>query len=274
MARPWHCLRKLKNMDVQNKVALVTGAGQGIGRGIALRLARDGFDVAVADLGSQQEKGEAVVAEIRAIGSKAVFIAADVGRREDVVDAVEAAAQQLDGFDVIVNNAGIAQVRPVLEITEEDLEQLFRINLNSVIWGIQAATAKFDELQHGGRIISAASIAAVKGFPILGAYSASKFAVRGITQAAAQELAPKGITVNAYAPGIVGTGMWDLIDRELGKINGKPVGQNLSENVKAIALGRIETPEDVAKVVSFFAGPDSDYVTGQTLIVDGGILYS
>lgn len=274
MAQPWHCPKDAENMDVQNKVALVTGAGQGIGRGIALRLARDGFNVAVADLGSQQEKGEAVAAEIRAIGSKAVFIAADVGRREDVVDAVEAAAQQLDGFDVIVNNAGIAQVRPVLEITEEDLEQVFRINLNSVIWGIQAATAKFDELQHGGRIISAASIAAVKGFPILGAYSASKFAVRGITQAAAQELAPKGITVNAYAPGIVGTGMWDLIDRELGKINGKAIGQNLSENVNAIALGRIETPDDVAKVVSFFAGPDSDYVTGQTLIVDGGILYS
>jgi meso-butanediol dehydrogenase/(S,S)-butanediol dehydrogenase/diacetyl reductase len=274
MAQPLPCPKDAKNMNAQNKVALVTGAGQGIGRGIALRLARDGISVAVADLDSQQEKGEAVVAEIEASGGRAVFIAADVGRRADVVGAVEAATQQLGGFDVIVNNAGIAQVRPVLEITEEDLEQVFRINLNSVIWGIQAAAAKFDELQHAGRIISAASIAAVKGFPILGAYSASKFAVRGITQAAAQELAPKGITVNAYAPGSVGTGMWDLIDRELSKINGKPAGQNLSENVQAIALGRIETPGDVAKVVSFFAGPDSDYVTGQTLLVDGGILYS
>jgi len=274
MAQPSPCSKDANNMTAQNKVALVTGAGQGIGRGIALRLARDGFSVAVADLDSQQEKGKAVVAEIEAGGGKAVFIGTDVGRRADVVDAVETATQRLGGFDVMVNNAGIAQIRPVLEITEEDLEQVFRINLNSVIWGIQAAAAKFDELQHAGRIISAASIAAVKGFPILGAYSASKFAVRGITQAAAQELAPKGITVNAYAPGIVGTGMWELIDRELSKINGKPAGQNLKENVEAIALGRIETPDDVAKVVSFFAGPDSDYVTGQTLIVDGGILYS
>lgn len=233
-----------------------------------------GFDVAVADLGVQREKAESVVQEIEALGRKAIFVAADVSKRDDIVTAVDTAAEKLGGFDVIVNNAGIAQVKPVLEITEKELDDVFRINVNSVVWGIQVAAAKFEELGHGGKIISAASIAAIQGFPILSAYSASKFAVRGFTQAAAQELAPKGITVNAYAPGIVGTGMWELIDAELSKINGKPLGQNLKENAEGIALGRIETPEDVAKVVSFFAGPDSDYVTGQVLLVDGGMLYN
>ncbi len=256
------------------KVALVTGAGQGIGRAIALQLANDGFDVAVADLSFQEEKALGVVAEIEALGRKAIFVSADVSKREDVVAAVSAAADTLGSFDVIVNNAGIAQVKPISEITEEELNKIFQINVNSVVFGIQAAAAKFAELGVKGKIISAASIAAIQGFPILGAYSATKFAVRGITQVAAQELAPQGITVNAYAPGIVGTGMWDLIDERLSEINGKPRGQNLKENVDSISLGRIETPEDVAGVVSFFASEKADYVTGQVLLVDGGMLYN
>ncbi|GAA2524324.1 acetoin reductase [Rarobacter incanus] len=257
-----------------NKVALVTGAGQGIGRAIALKLANDGYDIAVADLSFQEEKAQGVVQEIEALGRKAIFVTADVSKRDEVFAAVDAAATQLGSFDVIVNNAGIAQVKPLEEVTEEELNKIFSINVNSAVFGIQAAAAKFKELGKKGKIISAASIAAIKGFPILGAYSASKFAVRGITQVAAQELAPFGITVNAYAPGIVGTGMWDLIDEKLSEINGKPRGQNLKENVESISLGRIETPEDVAGVVSFFASPNADYVTGQVLLVDGGMLYN
>ncbi len=256
------------------KVALVTGAGQGIGRGIALKLASDGFAVAVADLDFQAEKAAGVVKEIEALGRKAFFVSADVSKKADIDAAVAATLENLGGFDVIVNNAGIAQVKPVLEITEEELNKIFQINVNSVVFGIQAAAASFIERGVKGRIISAGSIAAIKGFPILGAYSASKFAVRGITQVAAQELAPQGITVNAYGPGIVGTGMWDLIDQRLHEINGKPLGQNLKENVDSIALGRIETPEDVAGVVSFFASENAAYVTGQLLLVDGGMLYN
>lgn len=257
-----------------NKVALVTGAGQGIGRGIALKLASDGYDIAIADLAFQEEKAHGVIKEIEDLGRKAIFVATDVSKKDDIVAAVDAAAEQLGSFDVIVNNAGIAQVKPIEDISEEDLNKIFAINVNSVVFGIQAAAAKFTALGKKGKIISAASIAAIKGFPILGAYSASKFAVRGITQVAAQELAPRGITVNAYAPGIVGTGMWDLIDEKLSEINGKPRGQNLKENVESIMLGRIETPEDVAGVVSFFASPNADYVTGQVLLVDGGMLYN
>ncbi|GAA2232903.1 acetoin reductase [Rarobacter faecitabidus] len=258
----------------ETKVALVTGAGQGIGRGLALKLAGDGFDIAVVDLPFQTDKGQSVVEEVKALGRNALFVSADVSKRADIVAAVETAAIELGSFDVMVNNAGIVQVKPIEEITEEELNKIFAINVNSVVFGIQAASAKFKELGKRGKIISAASIAAIKGFPILGAYSASKFAVRGITQAAAQELAPAGITVNAYAPGIVGTGMWEVIDQRLHEINGKPLGQNLKENVDSIALGRIETPEDVAGVVSFLASPNSDYVTGQVLLVDGGMLYN
>lgn len=257
-----------------SKVAVVTGAGQGIGRGIALKLAADGHDVVVADLAVQEEKARGVVSEIEALGRRAVFAPADVSVKADVEGAVATAVDELGGFDVIVNNAGIAQVKPLREITEKELDTIFRINVNSVVFGIQAAAESFIERGVKGRIISAASIASIKGFPILGAYSASKFAVRGFTQVAAQELAPHGITVNAYAPGIVGTGMWDLIDAELSKINGKPIGQNLTENVDSIALGRIETPEDVAGVVSFFASENAAYVTGQVLLVDGGMLYN
>lgn len=258
----------------ENKVALVTGAGQGIGRGIALKLAADGFDIAIADLEFQEEKAREVVREVEAVGRRAIFVATDVSKRDDIFAAVDAASAELGSFDVIVNNAGIVQVAPIEEVTEEELEKIFAVNVHSVIWGIQAAAAKFTELGVAGRIISAASIAAIQGFPILGAYSASKFAVRGITQVASQELAPKGITVNAYAPGIVGTGMWEVIDERLSEINGKPRGENLKENVESISLGRIETPEDVAGVVSFFAGPNSAYVTGQVLLVDGGMLYN
>ena len=256
------------------KVALVTGGAQGIGEGISLKLAADGFDIAIGDLDFQQEKAEGVIKKIEELGRKAIFVATDVSKKDSIVAAIDAAAEQLGSFDVIVNNAGIAQVKPLSEVTEEDLDKIYKINVYSIVWGIQAAAAKFEQLGIKGKIISAASIAAVKGFPILGVYSSTKFAVRGLTQVAAQELAPKGITVNAYAPGIVLTPMWDQIDAELSKLNGKPLGQNLQENINSIALGRGETPEDVAGVVSFLASENSNYVTGQTILVDGGILYN
>lgn len=258
----------------EQRVALITGSAQGIGRGIALKLAADGFDVAIADLEPQRSKGEAVVAEVKALGRRAVFVPIDVSDKEAFDAAVDEAAEALDGLDVLVNNAGIAQIKPLLDVTGEELDKILAINVKSAVFGIQAAVRQFDARGVKGKIINAASIAAIQGFPILGAYSASKFAVRGITQVAAQELAPKGHTVNAYAPGIVGTSMWDQIDRELHEINGKPLSQNLQENIDTIALGRVETPEDVAGVVSFLASPNSDYVTGQVILVDGGMLYN
>ena len=258
-------------MRIEDRVALVTGGGQGIGRAIALRLARDGFHVAVADL--DLERAAAVADEIRAVGRKGLAVVADVSERDQLFAAVETAARELGGFDVMVNNAGIAQVAPLDEVRPEALERIQRINVGGVLWGIQAAAAKLRELGRGGRIINAASIAGHEGYPMLGVYAATKFAVRGLTQAAARELAPFGITVNAYSPGIVGTGMWELIDERLSAYNGAPRGENFRKYSEGIALGRPSTPEDVASFVSYLAGPDSAYMTGQAPLIDGGMVY-
>ena len=258
-------------MSIEGKVALVTGGGQGIGRAIALRLAGDGADVAIADL--DRTKAEDVAREIAALGRRSVASVTDVADREQIFAAVETAARELGGFDIMVNNAGIAQVKPLEEVRPEDLELILRINVGGVVWGIQAAAAKLRELGHGGKIINAASAAGHEGAAMLAVYSATKFAVRGLTQAAAQELARFGITVNAYSPGIVGTGMWELIDERLSEYNGAPRGENFEKYAEGVALGRPSTPEDVASFVSYLAGPDSDYMTGQAPLIDGGIVY-
>src|SRR5581483_3565982 len=197
-------------MTSNGRVILVTGAGQGIGRAIALRLARDGAHIAVVDL--NDEKIGAVAAEVRKIGRKATTFKADVGKRDDVRAAIEHAEKELGGFDVMVNNAGIAQVRPLADVTPEEVARIFKVNVEGVLWGIQSAAWKFVQRKQKVKIISASSIAGHEGFAMLGVYSATKFAVRALTQAAAKEFASHGITVNAYCPGIVGTDMWVEID--------------------------------------------------------------
>ena len=258
-------------MSVQGKVILVTGAGQGIGRGIALRLAKDGANLALVDI-----KSDALIAvreEVESLGRKATTFVADVSRRDQVHAAVDHAEDALGGFDVIVNNAGIAQVKPIADVLPEDLECIFRINVDSVVWGTQAAASKFKARGHKGKVINASSIAGHDGFALLGVYSATKFAVRALTQAAAKEYASAGITVNAYCPGIVGTSMWVEIDERFAEITGAPKGETYRKYVDGIALGRAQTPEDVAALVAFLASADADYITGQSILTDGGIVY-
>lgn len=253
------------------RVALVTGAAQGIGRGIALRLAKDGFDIALVDLKADQL--EAVKKEVEALGRKASTFSADVSKRDDVYAAIDHAEKELGGFDVIVNNAGIAQVQPISDVKPEEVDRILKINIEGVLWGIQAAAAKFKARGHKGKIINASSIAGHDGFAMLGVYSATKFAVRALTQAAAKEYANAGITVNAYCPGIVGTDMWVEIDERFSELTGAPIGETYKKYVEGIALGRAQTPEDVASLVSFLSSPDSDYITGQAILTDGGIVY-
>ncbi len=263
-------------MALEGRVALVTGAARGIGRGIALRLARDGAAVALVD--TRADGIERVAGEISEIGSKTTTFVADVSDRAQVFAAVDHAAAALGGFDIMVNNAGIALVGPVGEVTPEEANRVWAINVNGVLWGIQAAVAKFKELdnQHQGKIskiINASSIAGHDGFGMLGVYSASKFAVRALTQAAAKEHAADGITVNAYCPGVVGTDMWVEIDKRFAELTGAAEGETYDKFVGGIALGRAETPEDVAGFVSYLAGTDADYMTGQAGLIDGGLVY-
>lgn len=254
-----------------DKVALVTGAGRGIGRGIAVELARQGADVALVDVVAD---GLAEVAEeLTQIGAKTTTFAADVSDRAAVFAAVDHAASTLGGFDVMVNNAGIAMVGPIAEVTREDLARLWAINVDGVLWGIQAAVAKFKELGRPGKVINASSIAGHEGFAMLGPYSATKFAVRALTQAAAKEHATDGITVNAYCPGVVGTDMWVEIDRRFAELTGAAEGETFKKFSDTIALGRPQTPQDVAGFVAYLAGPGADYMTGQAGLIDGGMVY-
>ncbi len=258
-------------MGLNGKVALVTGAGRGIGRGIALRLARDGADVALVDVTAD---GIAAVAdEIAEIGSKATTFVADVSDRDQVFAAVDHTASALGGLDIMVNNAGIALVGPLVDVTPDELKKLWAINVDGVLWGIQAAVAQFTKTGTQGKIINASSIAGHDGFAMLGPYSATKFAVRALTQAAAKEHAADGITVNAYCPGVVGTDMWVEIDKRFAELTGAAEGETYDKFVGGIALGRAETPDDVAGFVSYLAGPDADYMTGQAGLIDGGLVY-
>ena len=257
-------------------VALVTGAGRGIGRGIAIELARQGADVALVDVFPD---GLATVAdEVGEIGSKATTFVADVSDRAAVFAAVDHAASALGGFDVMINNAGVALVGPISEVTPQELARLWAINVDGVLWGIQAAVAKFKELGNKdkgriSKIINASSIAGHEGYAMLGPYSATKFAVRALTQAAAKEHAADGITVNAYCPGVVGTDMWVEIDKRFAELTEAAEGETFEKFVATIALGRAETPDDVAGFVAYLAGPGADYMTGQAGVIDGGMVY-
>lgn len=255
-------------MTTQHRVALVTGAARGIGLAIARRLSRDGMAVALADL--DEAALDRAVADL---GGPAVTIVMDVTDRAAVFAGVDRAEAELGGFDVMINNAGIAQVQPVTEITEAEMDRIHAVNVKGVVWGIQAAAARFKARGQGGKIISAASIAAHEGYAMLGAYCGTKFAVRALTQVAAKELAGDGITVNAYCPGVVGTDMWTQIDARFAEVTGAAVGETYDAFVGGIALGRAQTPEDVARLVSYLASPDSDYMTGQCVIMDGGLVY-
>lgn len=258
-------------MANKTKVALVTGAGQEIGAAIATRLANDGFAVAVADMNT--ETANKVAEKINSNGGRALPIVVNVAERDNVFGAVRTTIQELGGLDVLVNNAGLGPTTPINTITPEQFDKVYHVNVGGVLWGIQAATEAFKKLGHGGKIINATSQAGVVGNPNLALYSGTKFAVRGITQVAARDLADFGITVNAYAPGIVRTPMMMDIAHEVGQNAGKDDEWGMQQFAKDITLKRLSEPEDVAAAVSFLAGPDSNYVTGQTIIVDGGMQF-
>lgn len=219
------------------------------------------------------ETANKVAEKINSNGGRALPIVVNVAERDNVFEAVRTTIQELGGLDVLVNNAGLGPTTPIDTITPEQFDKVYHVNVGGVLWGIQVATEAFKKLGHGGKIINATSQAGVVGNPNLALYSGTKFAVRGITQVAARDLADFGITVNAYAPGIVRTPMMMDIAHEVGQNAGKDDEWGMQQFAKDITLKRLSEPEDVAAAVSFLAGPDSNYVTGQTIIVDGGMQF-
>lgn len=255
-----------------SRVAIVTGGGRGIGRAIALRLAEDGCRVAVADLDAQA--AASVAGEVAAAGGTATAIAADVADRDAVATLVARAEQELGPLDVMVANAGIALVKPLLEATPEDLERLFRVNVVGTLNSIQQAAAAMVARGSGGKLVVASSITGRQGFALLGLYSATKFAIVGLVQAAAKELAPHGITVNAYCPGVVDTAMNDGVSAGLDAALGVEPGAAVAQFTQSIALQRLARPEEIAGLVAFLASADADYMTGQAVTIDGGIVFA
>jgi meso-butanediol dehydrogenase/(S,S)-butanediol dehydrogenase/diacetyl reductase len=257
---------------VAGKVAFITGAAQGIGEAIAIRLSADGFAVACAD--QNLEAAAKVAEELTAKGGKAIAVHVDVADRNSVFKAVEEATDKLGGMDVVINNAGVAPITTIEEVDFEQYRRTFDINVGGVLWGIQAATAAFKKLGHGGKIISASSQAGQVGNPSLATYCGTKFAVRGITQSAARDLASLGITVNAFCPGIVNTPMMRKVAQELADANSQPYQWGMDQFAQHITLKRVSEASEVAACVSFLAGPDSDYMTGQAVIIDGGMVFN
>jgi acetoin reductase-like protein len=256
-------------MRLADKVGIVTGGGRGIGRGIALELARQGAHVVVADL-DFKAAGEAA-AEIAASGRQSLALAVDVTVRSAMDAMVDSAIRRLGRLDILVNNAGVVSLRPLLEVTEEEWDQLFAVNLKGVLFGIQAAGRVMVQ-QRSGRIVNLSSIGAKRGSGLMAAYCASKAGVISLTRSAALALASYSITVNAVCPGVVETPMWERVSTAQGHYEGRPAEEVRRRRQAEIPLGRGETPEDVARVVAFLASDDAAYMTGQALNVCGGVV--
>jgi meso-butanediol dehydrogenase/(S,S)-butanediol dehydrogenase/diacetyl reductase len=258
-------------MKLQGKVTAVTGGAQGIGAAIARRFFQDGARVAVLD--TNAPKAKAVAEECSTAGRVGVAIECDVSERASVFAGVERVVKECGGLHVMVANAGICQVRPFMQLTEADWDRILAVNVKGVVFSFQAAAQHMIETQTRGRLIAASSIAGHQGYAMLAHYCASKFAVRAVVQACAKELAPYGINVNAYCPGIVATPMWENMDRQLSQMTGAAPGETLKKYARMALLGRPETPEDIAGLISFLAADDSVAINGQALLVDGGIVF-
>jgi meso-butanediol dehydrogenase/(S,S)-butanediol dehydrogenase/diacetyl reductase len=254
--------------SVSGKSIIVTGAGRGIGAEIARDLARNGAKVCIADL--NRAAAEKVSAEI---GSGAIAAEVNVADRASTKALIAETVKAFGRLDVMFNNAGISQTCPFMEVTESDWHRIMDVNGLGVLIGTQEAARQMIAQGTGGKIINTASIAAKQGYPLFAHYCASKFAVAALTQAAARALAGDKITVNAFAPGVVRTELWEQLDREfmdLG-LTQKP-DQAINEFSQSILAGRYSRPEDITGVTTFLASTGSDYVTGQTFMVDGGMV--
>jgi acetoin reductase-like protein len=252
-------------MKLKDKVAVVTGGAQGIGEAIVRAYAAEGARVVIADVA--EDKAQSLA---RDIGNDALAVRLDVRDPASIDATVKAAVERFGGIDILVNNAAVFDMQPLLEATEASFDRQFAINVKGLFFMLQAVAKQMVEQGRGGKIINMSSQAGRRGEPLLPVYCATKAAVISLTQSVGLDLIKHGIYVNAIAPGVVDTPMWDEVDALFAKYEGLAIGQKKRQVGEAVPLGRMGRPEDYGAPAVFLASSDSDYIVAQTLNVDGG----
>jgi D-sorbitol dehydrogenase (acceptor) len=255
----------MDRLMLEGKVAVVTGGARGIGRAICERYVVEGATVAVADI-----RFRAAEATAAALGSSAFAVELDVTRQDSIDRMLETVVSSAGALDILVNNAAVFDLQPMLEITREGFDRVFEVNVKGLLFTLQAAARQMIRQGRGGKIINLASQAGRRGEALVAVYCASKAAVISLTQSAGLALIKHRINVNGIAPGVADTPMWDEVDALFATFENRPLGEKKRLVGEAVPYGRMGLPADHAGAAVFLASPDSDYVVAQTLNVDGG----
>ena len=252
-------------MKLKDKAAVVTGGARGIGQAIVERYVAEGARVAVADRLFDEAAGVA-----RDFGDAAIAVDLDVTSQDSIDRMVETVVGRFGSIDILVNNAAVFDLAPVLDIEPDSYDRIFAVNVKGLLFTLQAVARRMVAQGRGGKIINMASQAGRRGEALVAVYCASKAAVISLTQSAGLGLIEYGINVNGISPGVVDTPMWDDVDALFARYEKRPIGEKKRLVGDAVPLGRMGTPEDHAGAAVFLASADSDYVVAQTLNVDGG----
>lgn len=250
---------------LEGKSALITGSARGIGRAFAEAYIREGATVAIADINIERARQTA-----SEIGAGAYAVEMDVTRQASIDAAIAAVVRQAGGLDILVNNAALFDLAPIVEITRDSYDRLFSINVAGTLFTMQAAAKQMVAQGRGGKIINMASQAGRRGEALVAIYCATKAAVISLTQSAGLDLIKHGINVNAIAPGVVDGEHWDGVDALFAKYENRPLGEKRKLVGAAVPFGRMGTADDLTGMAIFLASAESDYVVSQTYNVDGG----
>lgn len=252
-------------MRLKDKTAIITGSARGIGKAFAARYVAEGAHVAIADINLA-----AAEATAKEIGPQAFAVHLDVTSQESIDQAVKTIEEKRGGIDILVNNAALFDLAPIVDITRESYDKLFAINVSGTLFTMQAVARSMIERGKGGKIINMASQAGRRGEALVAVYCASKAAVISLTQSAGLNLIKHGINVNAIAPGVVDGEHWDGVDALFAKFENRPIGEKKKIVGAEVPFGRMAQAEDLTGMAVFLASKDADYIVSQTYNVDGG----